>query len=343
MQLVGVSECPIDRKPGSIRYAGVRDAYFGTPGQWRYRQHSQTGHLWLDPRPGELNVGELYADYYTHSAVEPAATPGLWQQAISAALAARLGYPAPDHVSVLAHLLSRMPSVGDAAELEMMRIPASETGRILDVGCGGGEFLRRMRKAGWDVVGVEPDLKAAARLAAQEGFPVYESLERLIQEPEWKFDVIVLNHVIEHLPDPVGVLGLLRGLLATGGRVLLTTPNASSLGARLFGEFWRGLEPPRHFNVFTPDSMRQALGYAGFGIKNIRTEVRLARGIWFFSYLARAGNREIEVSRLPARRFLKLTGYVFQLLEAGILKLLPDLGEEIFCIATPRGEGERTR
>lgn len=341
MQLIEVPNCPIDGALGTVRYAEVRDAFFGTQGQWTYRQHFQTGHLWLDPRPAGHSISDLYTNYYTHSGEPPAAATGLWQQAMALALSAKLGYPTPEKPRMLAKLVSLLPSVGAAAELEVMRIQASETGRLLDVGCGGGAFLRRMRKAGWAVAGTEPDAKAAARLAAQEGFPVYSSLEDMIQEREQQFDVIVLSHVIEHLPDPIHTLTQLRSLLSADGRLLLTTPNALSLGSRIFGSFWRGLEPPRHFNVFSPDSLRQALERAGFLTERMNTDVRLARGIWYLSYLARMGGCELESGRGPGRRFLKLAGYAFQLFEAFAVKLRPSLGEEIFCVATTAGDGGR--
>lgn len=343
MQLMDVPNCPIDGDPGSVRYAEVRDAFFGTTGQWTYRQHLQTGHLWLDPRPVGDSISELYTNYYTHAGESSTEATGLWQQAMALALSFRLGYPTLKKPRLLAKLVSLLPSVGAAAELEVMRLQASETGRLLDVGCGGGAFLRRMREAGWVVAGTEPDAKAAARLAAQEGFPVYSSLEEMIQEQEQHFDVIVLSHVIEHLPDPIHTLTQLRSLLSADGRLLLTTPNALSLGSRVFGVFWRGLEPPRHFNVFSPDSLRQALERAGFNIKRLNTDVRLARGIWYLSYLAWKGGVELESSRGPGHRFLKLAGYAFQLLEAVAVKLHPSLGEEIFCVATGAGDDRQSQ
>jgi SAM-dependent methyltransferase len=290
-----------------------------------------------------MSIGDLYTDYYTHAAELPDVSAGLWKQAISLALSDRLGYPSPERTGILAKLVSHLPSVGAAAELEVMRIHASKLGRMLDVGCGGGAFLRRMRKAGWIVVGTEPDKRAAARLAAEEGFPVYHSLEDLIREREQCFDIIVLGHVIEHLPDPIHTLGILRSLLDAGGRLVLTTPNVSSLGSRIFDASWRGLEPPRHFNVFSPDSLRQALGRAGFHVERMSTDVRMARGIWFMSYLARAGGRELETMRPAAHRLLRFAGYAFQLLEAGAVKLKSTLGEEIFCVARANSDVGRAK
>lgn len=341
MQLIEVPNCPIDGTQGVVRYSGVRDAFFGTQGRWTYREHQQTGHLWLDPRPADQSIGELYSSYYTHSSEGAPEIPTVWQQSMAIVQSTRLGYPAPENPHWLSKLVTILPSVGDAAELEVMRIPASETGRLLDVGCGGGKFLRRMNKAGWDVVGTEPDAKAAARLAEQEGFPVYRALEDLIDEEVQKFDVIVLSHVIEHLPDPIHTLSQLRGLLSSGGRLLLTTPNILSLGTRIFGESWRGLEPPRHFNVFSPSSLRQSLERTGFYVQRMNTDVRLARGIWFQSYLARAGGCELENIRGTARNFLKFTGYVFQLFEAGVVKIRPSLGEEIYCVALTVGDAQQ--
>ncbi len=334
MLRVDVPHCPIDGADGIARYADVRDAFFATPGRWTYRQHQQSGHLWLDPRPADSAIADIYSNYYTHADAASAASTGVWQQALALALAARLGYPAPKSPRRLAKLVSVLPSVGAAAELEVMRIPASETGRLLDVGCGGGAFLRRMRQAGWAVTGTEPDAKAAARLAAAEGFPVYGTLDDLLRERVQGFDLIVLSHVIEHLPDPLQTLTQLRSLLRAGGRLLLTTPNARSLGLRIFGASWRGLEPPRHFNVFSPDSLRQALERTGFQVQRMSTDVRLARGIWYLSYLARKGGVALESRRGPGRRFLKFAGYVFQLVEALAVKLGPSLGEEIFCAAS---------
>jgi len=338
VELIDVPACPIDGASGEIFLSDVRDAFFGTPGRWTYRRHARSGHLWLDPRPDGSSIGALYARYYTHDAEQAAPSSGVWQQAMRLAQSTRLGYPPPDKAGVSAWILTRLPSVSAAAELEMMRLHASESGRLLDVGCGDGSFLRRMRDAGWDVTGTEPDALAAARLAEREGFPVRASVDELLSAGTQRFDVIVLSHVIEHLPDPVSMLAQLRRMLEPSGRLILTTPNAQGLGTRIFGSSWRGLEPPRHFNVFTPASLRLALDRAGFRVARLRTEVRLARGIWFLSWLARAGGRELEIGRRSAHPILKFAGYAFQILEAGVIQLKPELGEEIFCVAVA-GEG----
>ena len=333
MKTINVTNCPVDGSPGVIYYKNINDVFFGTPGKWIYRKSEATGHFWLDPRPNDDHIGSLYENYYTHSAEQSSDAGGIWQRLVEYSLSSRLGYPRPINSSLLIRILSLLPTVRGAAELEVMCVPASATGRLLDVGCGGGKFLRRMKHSGWDVTGTEPDKNAAARLSERDGFPVYSSLDELIKQIEQPFDVIVLSHVLEHVTDPIQMFAQLRSLLSDKGRIIITTPNAKSLGSMLFRQYWRGLEPPRHFNIFTLDSISQTLGISGLTPVALRTEARLARGIWYLSYLAKMGHVDLEIKRSKNYRVLKVLGYFFQVFEAALLVIKFNLGEEIYCVA----------
>jgi 2-polyprenyl-3-methyl-5-hydroxy-6-metoxy-1,4-benzoquinol methylase len=333
MKTISIVKCPTDGSIGRIKYSNVRDAYFGTPGNWSFRQNNKTGHLWLDPRPDDSSLTEIYKEYYTHSILNVDSSLGLWRQAISFALMRTLGYPQVIKTNVLGKLISYFPSVSDAAELEMMRIPFSETGRVLDVGCGGGSFLFRMQNAGWDVVGIEPDVNAAARLGGKSSIPIFSSLDELVNANGLKFDLIVLSHVVEHLSDPISMLLILRNLLKVDGRLVLTTPNARSLGLRLFGSSWRGLEAPRHFNIFSPTSITETLLRSGFFVVKIKTECRYAGSLWYISLLARCGGQRLETDNISRGRFLKSASHFYQIIEAVLLKIFPFVGEEIYCVS----------
>lgn len=339
MNLVRTETCPVSGEAGKVKIASATDAFFGTEGNWRYRANARTGHLWLDPRPADDDVGALYSEYYTHAECAPQAT-STWQQAQALALSRRLGYPYPSESRLAARVVSRLPSVADAAELTVMRVPFSQVGTLLDVGCGSGEFLQRMRDTGWRVLGTEPDPNAAARLQDRLGFRVFSNVGEVEAQPE-RFDLITLSHVIEHVPDPLATLRQLARLLKPGGRLVITTPNAKGFGASLFGRFWRGLEPPRHFNVFTPESLSEALVGAGLRVETLRTEVRLARGIFYLSAMACSGKRQLESRRPPQKRWLTFAGYAFQIFEAAAVRLFPGAGEEIYCGATSAGPASR--
>jgi SAM-dependent methyltransferase len=331
MKLVDEFLCPVSGEPGNVVIPSVRDAFFGTDGDWRYRRNPRTGHLWLDPRPADEDIGELYRTYYTHQD-PPSGAPSLWEQAQAFVQARRLGYPMPANTSTAARIIAMMPSVADAAIMEPMRIPASQSGHVLDVGCGSGAFLKRMRDAGWQTSGMEPDPNAALRVRQLLGAPVFGSIEE-IEAGDQRYDLITLSHVIEHVPDPIAILRRLASLLAPGGHLVITTPNSKSLGARLFGSHWRGLEPPRHFNVFSPKSLAEAMERAQLSVEVMTTHSRLARGIFYLSVLARRGYRELESRRPGQSRPLTLAGYMFQVAESLALRIFPSVGEEIYCRA----------
>jgi 2-polyprenyl-3-methyl-5-hydroxy-6-metoxy-1,4-benzoquinol methylase len=331
METQAVQECPINGNVGVEVYSRVTDHYFGTSGDWSYFKDFATGHLWLNPRPADSALAAIYSRYYTHKAgLELGAT--LMQRAHSVARHRELGYPEGGHAGLLARMLSLIPTVASAGSMDVLKLPSGITGRMLDFGCGDGSFMRRMQGVGWDVHGVEPDTLAVDTLRSRYDLDVRLALGDYSKTGE-RFNVITLNHVIEHLPDPVGTLKELKVLLAPGGMLIVTTPNANCLGAKVFGKVWRGLEPPRHFNVFTKASMECAIRSAGLTVQSLTTETRLARRLFWTSFLATLGHREIELAP-RSEKLIKWCGYAFQILEDISNSLAGTLGEELYCRAT---------
>jgi len=137
-------------------------------------------------------------------------------------------------------------------------------GRVLDVGCAAGYFLRVMRDRGWQVHGVEPS--ASIRRVAEEalGSEALHAgpLDDAALEPE-SFDLVTLWDVIEHLPDPVGTLRQAAALLRPGGRLLVETQNVGSLFARLLGRRWQHYKHAEHLWHFNRRTLAEALARAG--------------------------------------------------------------------------------
>ena len=116
-------------------------------------------------------------------------------------------------------------------------------GRLLDVGCGHGLLLDEARRRGYEVEGLELSRAAARYARGTLGLPVQElALEDASLDDE-RFDVVVLTDVLEHFDDPAGALDRSTRLLATGGALVVATPDPSSLTARLAGARWWGYLP----------------------------------------------------------------------------------------------------
>lgn len=125
-----------------------------------------------------------------------------------------------------------------------------KSGRILDIGCGGGGFLDYFNSAGYDCYGVEFGKKAAS-IAAKK-YKVFEG-DFLDFSSGNKFDLIIFRGVIEHIPSPKSYLQRAVSLLRQQGCIYITsTPNAESFCCKLFREQWNQHEPEAHIMHFSP-------------------------------------------------------------------------------------------
>jgi 2-polyprenyl-3-methyl-5-hydroxy-6-metoxy-1,4-benzoquinol methylase len=328
--------CPVDGNAGDIYLDHVRDVYFGTSELWSYRKNPLPGHLWLDPRPMEESFSEIYQNYYTHETenIQVKNNTNLWNRVSRIILNEKLGYPKVLSISFKERLISRFPTIATSAQLEVFKIPGHECGTLLDFGCGNGSFMELMKGFGWTVYGIEPD--SARSVDSSRSKHIYQSIQDLKSNVNIKFDVIILSHVIEHLPDPYGLIKDLKNLCTSKGRVIIATPNAKSLCALIFGRYWRGLEPPRHFNIFTRESLIELLENSGYQITLAETHIRQARSAFYFGVLGMLGKSDMLVGGMKNYRPLKLVAYIFQMIEAVLNKTFPSLGEEILVITRPK-------
>ena len=143
--------------------------------------------------------------------------------------------------------------------------------RVLDVGCGVGLFLQKVKANGWNGVGVDMS-KPAVTYARNHGLEVH--LGR-IEQSSFKtetFDVITLFQTIEHLEDPLKILKKLHSLLKVGGVLLITTPSETSFLARILGKFWFGYRNIEHLYFYNKQSLTAMQKKVGFKKITIRTE-----------------------------------------------------------------------
>lgn len=143
---------------------------------------------------------------------------------------------------------------------------SGEKGLLLDVGCGGGLFLRMMLDLGYPVLGLETSAKAAK--LAWEMNRVAVICGDLAKSPvvNESCAAVTMFHVLEHLHDPVGYLHSARALLRPKGSLILQIPNASSWQFLMFGQNWNGVDVPRHLINYRQKDIENLVEYAGFEV-----------------------------------------------------------------------------
>jgi len=151
--------------------------------------------------------------------------------------------------------------------MPVIRRHFARPGRVLDVGCAAGYFLRVMQEEGWDVTGLEPS--DAIRPQAEERIGRERVRAGVLGEVELapaSFDLVTMWDVIEHIPDVVAAARAVRALLAPGGKFLIETQNVDSLAARLLGRRWQHYKHAEHIYHFQRDTLAEVLRRAGFRV-----------------------------------------------------------------------------
>ncbi|OBB97245.1 methyltransferase [Mycobacterium sp. 852002-30065_SCH5024008] len=155
--------------------------------------------------------------------------------------------------------------IGDAVNAVRMlgQLGLERDARILDVGCGGGALLDRLATVGFkSLYGADPFIEADAE--TPRGVPL---MKRYLSEMSGDFDLIMFNHSLEHVPDPVATLEAAHEKLAPGGSCLVRLPTPSSEAWAIYRENWVGIDPPRHIVIPSRRGMALAADRAGLRVE----------------------------------------------------------------------------
>ncbi len=174
-------------------------------------------------------------------------------------------------------------------------------GRMLDIGCATGVFLEVAEHAGWDVYGVEFSEEAARR--AERLFPgrITRGSVASAPFPDGFFDLVTMFDVIEHCADPLAELRSASRLLKPRGVLALTTPNITSLPARLMGRYYPYVNPPNHLTYFSPRTIAAALRMADFELRTIRRLTKTFSIAYLLSILPVSNPRLFRIADPLAR------------------------------------------
>ncbi len=204
------------------------------------------GLIRLAPQPSPDKLEELYPE--TYSPFSPSLTPN------------------PSRL-----LLNLRAITNERRHRRVTRYKRGES--LLDVGCGTGDFLNKMRSSGnWTTRGLEVNERAAAYARSERGLDVFTGDLANFPGQELTFDVITLWDVLEHLPHPSNYLAKVHRLLKRDGLLILTVPNIGGVEHQVFRQNWFPLEIPRHFYHLTMRTLTALLEKEGFQLVTLRTD-----------------------------------------------------------------------
>ena len=139
-------------------------------------------------------------------------------------------------------------------KLKLINSFASEDKKLLDVGCGTGDFLQIAQQVNWTVTGIEPNEEARKIANSKTNNSVF-NVKQLLEFEKQSFDVITLWHVLEHLPNLNEHVSILKSLLKEKGNLIIAVPNYKSYDAMYYKNFWAAFDAPRHLWHFNQESV----------------------------------------------------------------------------------------
>lgn len=250
-----MNTCPWCGNPTEKHVLDLKD-YFLSKEDFKIMECSHCGLRFTTPRPGPDAIGRYYQsdEYYSHQENKKGLVPRIYE-------------------------FVKSFNIKHKASLAISGLPV---GKMLDIGCGVGDFLVYLQKQGWEVQGVEPSEAAKKIAETRLGFLPKSPLE-YASFPDQSFDVITMWHVLEHVDDLHFQTSELVRLLKPGGRLIIALPNFQSFDCQYYKDKWAAWDVPRHLNHFAPDVIRDIITSLGFQV--IDTQ-KLIWDSYYISYMS---------------------------------------------------------
>ena len=231
-----MTSCPWCGNPSEKLYIKVKD-YFLTQEEFEIFECDHCHLLFTTPRPTPDKIGEYYKsdEYYSHQQNTKGFIPRIYE-------------------------FVKSFNIKHKVNLALKDLPQ---GRLLDIGCGVGDFLLEVKNKGWQIVGIEPSDDAKTIAQQRLGIRPHDPAESKNMD-DASFDVITLWHVLEHVDDLKSQISELYRLLKPNGRLIIALPNYQSFDSQYYKDKWAAWDVPRHLNHFSKDTLCSILTESNF-------------------------------------------------------------------------------
>jgi 2-polyprenyl-3-methyl-5-hydroxy-6-metoxy-1,4-benzoquinol methylase len=236
-----LGKCPLCKSGRFLNYAEITDHAVSRE-KFILCKCSDCELLFTNPRPTEDKIGPYYnfPEYYSHEDKAKNLTQWIYQKVRNYSISRKVHF------------------------IKSLR----KKGKLLDYGCGTGEFLKAAKNQGWQISGIEPNEKARARANLKLNEKVKDSIEVLNKNSD--FDVITLFHVLEHIHALRKTVKKILTHLKSDGYLIVAVPNATSWDAIKYGKNWAGWDVPRHLYHFNAKSIQIFQTEFGLELKEIK-------------------------------------------------------------------------
>lgn len=225
--------CPFCKSENTKQYLKLKD-YFLTQEDFEIYECADCQLLFTTPRPAPSEIGKYYQseNYLSHNEHKKGIVPWIYNQVKKTNVKNKF----------------KVAFAGGYMHLGKTR--------VLDYGCGVGDFLNYAKKRGCQICGCDVS-EEARRIASEKLQTNIISPDELSSLPDWRFDVITMWHVLEHVDDLKSLVDQLHRLLIDKGRLVVAVPNFKSYDAQYYKDKWAAYDVPRHLSHFHVESLEK--------------------------------------------------------------------------------------
>lgn len=238
-----MAECKICGNVENNRIHHAREMMFGMCDEFKYIECAECGCLHIVAIPDNLSKYYPENDYYSYSGIENQSKFKLFFKRILT-----------DHLLISPNLLGALIKIiyGTPFDVRWFKKTGVDfNSKILDVGCGSGQLLLNMQNAGFkNLEGADPFI--AADIHYKGDLTIYK---RDLSELDTQYDLIMMHHSFEHVPEPHKTLREIHRLLKSGAYAVIRIPIVSSYAWTKYGTSWVQLDAPRHLFLHSVRSM----------------------------------------------------------------------------------------
>jgi SAM-dependent methyltransferase len=231
----------------------VTDLRHGNPGEFKLVECNECSLRYLSPRPNKASIAAFYPKDYAAYAPKPRTSLRIGR-ALDSLFESYQRHFQEDS----------FPTYYFSKHIQNYRGPTGSP-RILDVGCGSGQKLAYVQKAGWETYGVDFDEQAVENARASGAQAELAEGDAIPFEDDY-FNALMSWHSLEHHYDPAGTVREMYRVLRPGGDAIVSVPSGKNVGLDLFGANWGPLEAPRHLYHFTEKTLSRMFSEAGFEV-----------------------------------------------------------------------------
>jgi SAM-dependent methyltransferase len=257
--------CPVCDGSGFNDGLEIFDDRYGEPNRYQLAHCRACGHMATAPRLRESDLPALYGNHYPRKGIE-------------ATDVSREASKVKRPFAALSRWWNGTNNQGQYS------VRAGEL--MLDVGCGSGVSLLEAKALGATAFGIEADPNIRP-IAAALSLNIHFGSLRDQPFSGLRFDLVIMNQVIEHLPDPDEALQILSDRLTPAGRMVLVFPNTASLWRRLSGSRWINWHIPYHLHHFDSKSFERMARRCGLKVVRSRT---ITPNVWTLLQLRASRN-----------------------------------------------------